>query len=55
MAEDKPTLIWSGGVNRKMGWYIVYKWTSNNEIYKHGPFNTFQEAKTYADKKNINL
>jgi len=42
--KSKPTIIWSGSVHRKMGWYIVYNWTSDNEIYKHGPYDTFQEA-----------
>jgi hypothetical protein len=53
--KSKPTIIWSGSVHRKMGWYIVYNWTSDNEIYKHGPFDTIEEAKAYAIKKKINV
>ena len=55
MAAGKPTIIWSGSVHRKMGWYIVYNWTSDNEIYKHGPFDTFEKVKAYAEKKKINI
>ena len=53
MSTNKPTIIWSGSVHRKMGWYIVFNWSSDNEIYKHGPYDTFQEASKQLKKLKI--
>ena len=51
--KSKPTIIWSGSVDRKMGWYIVYNWTSDNEIYKHGPFDTYKKLKHTLKRRKL--
>ena len=49
------TYVWVGGVSRKPGWYIVKNWTSEDEVYKHGPFEKFEDAKAFAQKKKIDV
>jgi len=49
------TFVWVGGVIRKPGWYIVKNWTNEDEIYKHGPFEKFEEAKAFAHKKKLDV
>ena len=48
------TYVWVGGVGRKPG-YIVENWTSEDEIYKHGPFEKFEDAKAFAQKKKLDV
>ena len=49
------TYVWVGGVSRKPGWYIVENWTSEEEVYKHGPFEKFEDAKAFAQKKKLDV
>ena len=49
------TYVWVGGVGRKPGWYIVKNWTSEDEVYKHGPFEKFEDAKAFAKKKKLDV
>ena len=49
------TYEWVGGVMRKQGWYIVKNWANEDEIYKHGPFEKFEDAKAFAKKKKLDV
>ena len=49
------TYVWVGGVSRKPGWYIVENWISEGEVYKHGPFEKFEDAKAFAQKKKLDV
>ena len=50
------SIVWISSIDKDkgMGWYIVKDWSSEKAIYKHGPFDTIEEAKAYAIKKKIN-
>jgi hypothetical protein len=50
------TYVWLGGnKDRKHGWYIVENWISEEEIYKHGPFEKFEDALSFAKKKKLDV
>ena len=49
------TYVWVGEVGRKPGWYILKNWTSEDEIYKHDPFEKFEDAKAFAQKKKLDI
>ena len=49
------SLVWCFN-SKGCGWYLVKDWLDDKKVkYKHGPFDTVDEAIELANKKKINI